>query len=255
MKFLPAAIAALLVSLDNAAWEPQAEVDQALKEFKEAYAKAGQSAPARAEAARALGKAPHARTMRTLGVLLQGDGSGQETSEVRIAAAETIGKSFAAIPGAASPLAAVARLRDRKITDVRVASAKALGDLGRREGLSTLQGLADDKPFEIAREAVDGLGKIRDRSSVPLLIKLLREVERVPDAEIVPGLPFHGVGLGGPVLDDARAEQTERRAVLLEPVLSTLAKLTGQELRTYKDYQKWWSANGSKFTIPVKKQD
>ena len=227
----------------------QPDPDAAVKAFKEAYAKAGKDSGARAAAARELGKAPHAKTYNVLSQLLVGDGSGRETNDVRIAAADTIGASFKAVKGAHAAPAQAAKIRDKKITDVRIAAARAVADLGQREGLPTLQGLADDKPFEMAREAVVGLGKIPDRSSVPLLIKLLREVERVPEDEILPGLPFHGLGAGGAVVDDARAEQRARREILLQPVLSSLAGLTGQKLGTYKEYHAWWSKNSSSFKI------
>jgi HEAT repeat protein len=247
MRLLAVLLAGLSVVDTQTAAQPDA--DAALKAFKEAYVKAGKDAGARAAAARELGKTPHLKTYKALAQLLQGDGTGQETNEVRIAAADTIGASFKAIPGAWASPAAVAKLRDRKITDVRVASARAVADVAQKQGLPTLQALADDKPFEMAKEAVLGLGKIPDRSSVPLLIKLLREVERVPEDEIVPGLPFHGLGAGGAVVDDARAEQRARRQILLEPVLGTLGRLTGQGFRTYKEYHAWWSKNSGSFRL------
>ena len=119
--------------------------------------------------------------------------------------------------------------------------------------LRTMQEFVDDKPFEMAKEAVEGLAEIPDRSSVPLLIKLLREVERLPENEILPELPFHGAGLAGPVIDDARAEQVARRKTLFNPVLDTLKSLTGQDFSSFKEYQKWWSANGSSFKVQGKK--
>jgi HEAT repeat protein len=227
----------------------QSEIDQAIREFKQAYVKAGQDSSARAAAVRSLGRYPHSRTLQVLAQVLAGDGSGQETAEVRIAAADTIGSFFQKIPGAWSVPAAVARTRDRKITDVRTAAAKAVASLGQREGLRTLQDLSDDKPFEVAREAILGLGKIPDRSSVPFLIKLLREVERVPEV-IAPEIPFHGVGVaGGAIIDDARAEQNQRRTMLLDPVLGTLRRLTEQNFQSYKEYSKWWATAAPTFKV------
>jgi hypothetical protein len=248
MKTLLVSLAGFLLAI-----EPQSEVDQALKEFREAYNKAGKDSAGRAAAARRLGKTPHLRTLSALSQLLNGDGTGHETHEVRIAAAETIGKSFGGIRGAWSPPANNAKLRDKKATDVRIASTRAIGEVGQFEGLRTLQALADDKPFEIAREAVEGLARIPDRSSVPLLVKLLREVERIPEDEILPGLPFHGLGWGGVIVDDAREEQRQRRAVLLGPTLSSLKKLTGQECADYKEYHRWWSTHSSTFKIAPRK--
>ena len=248
MRFLLLALAGLTVAgATQTTAAPDA--DAALKAFKEAYVKAGKNNAERAAAARLLGKTPHPKTYNALSQLLVGDGSGRETNDVRVAAAETIGASFKDVKGSWQAPAQAAKIRDKKITEVRVAAAKSLGDLGQREGLTILQALSDDKPFEIAKEAVFGLGKIPDRSSVPLLIKLLREVERVPEDEIAPGLPFHGMGAGGVVLDDARAEQRARREILLDPVLLTLRKLTGQDLKTYKDYHAWWGKNSSRFVV------
>jgi HEAT repeat protein len=226
--------------------------DTALKEFKQAYVKAGQNASARADAVRGLGRAPHSKTMAALAQVLLGDGSGKEVEEVRIAAAETIGASFAKIPNSWKPLAAVAKTNDRKIAEIRISSAKAMKQIADPASLKTMQDLVDDKPFEVAKEAVDGLALIPSKNSVPLLIKLLREVERIPEDQIVPELPFHGLGAGGPALDDARTEQIVRRKVLYNPVLDSLKSLTGQDFTTFKEYQKWWSAKGSSFQVEKK---
>jgi hypothetical protein len=250
---LSTAIAMLLASVQEKVTEGASTPETALKEFKEAYVKAGKSTPARVEAVLILGKAPHLKTLNVLHQLMQGDGTGQEVMEVRIAAAEMVGSRFKEVRGAWSPVADVARRRDKKSTPLRIAAAKALTQLEAREGLKTLQDLVDDKPFELAREAVEGLGRIPDRSSVPLLIKLLREVERVPDDPILGELPFGGWGFGGVVVDDARSEQNQRREILLQPVLSALRDLTGQNLKIYKDYHRWWSAKGPSFTIPAQR--
>jgi len=227
----------------------QSDIDQVIRQFKQAYVGAGNDSSGRAAAVRALGAYPSSRTLQILAQVLGGDGTGQETAEVRIAAADTIGSSFQKIPGAWSVPAYVARTRDRKITDVRTAATKAVARLGQREGLRTLQDLADDKPFEVAREAIEGLGKIPDRSSVPLLIKLLREVERVPEV-IAPEIPFYGVGVAGAaILDDARAEQNQRRTMLLDPILGTLRRLTEQNFQNYKEYSKWWATASSTFKV------
>ncbi len=228
------------------------DADTALKEFKQAYAKAGQDDAARAAAVRSLGRAPHPKTLHALSAVLLGDGTGQEVESVRIAAADTVGGNFQKIPNSWTPLASLARIRDKKITAVRVASVRAMRQLEAPASLRTLQEFVDDKPFEMAKEAVDALAVIPDRSSVPLLIKLLREVERVPDDAILPELPFHGLGMGGVVVDDARAEQIARRQILYNPVLSTLKSLTGQDFSSFKEYQKWWSANGSSFKVQGK---
>jgi len=241
-----AALAATLTFQDKTT---TADPDTVLKEFKVAYSKAGKSERDLAEAVRGLGRAPHSKTMLVLAQVLLGDGSGQETPDVRIAAAETIGASYKAVPNSWKPLATVAGIRDKKIAEVRISSVKAMGQLAAPPSLRALQNFVDDKPFEMAKEAVDALAKIPDRSSVPLLIKLLREVERVVEDEIVPGLPFHGVGIGGVVIDDARIEQIERRKVLYNPTLDTLKALTGQEFISFKDYQKWWSKNASSFKV------
>jgi hypothetical protein len=187
--------------------------------------------------------------MGALSQVLLGNESGVETQDVRIAAAETIGASFSKIPNSWKPLATVARFRDKKIAEVRISSVKAMGKLAAPESLRTLQEFVDDKPFEMAEEAVEALARVPDKSSVPLLIKLLREVERIPEAAVLPELPFHGLGVGGVVVDDAKTEQIVRRKVLYNPTLDTLKSLTGQDFVSFKEYQKWWSANGSSFKV------
>lgn len=248
MKVLGVLAVALLPLLDTVA-DPQSDADLTIRQFKEAYVKAGKDSTARAAAVRTLGKNPGPRTLHVLNQLLAGDGSGQETADVRIAAADTIGGYFGKISGAWSIPAVVAKQRDRKLTDVRTASMKAVASLGQRDGLRVLTDLADDKPFEVAREAIIGLGKIPDRPSVPFLIKLLREVERVPE-EVAPELPFHGVGVaGGAVIDDARAEQRQRRALLLDPTLASLGRLTGKSFQNYKEWSTWWSSASPSFKV------
>jgi len=248
-SLLVAALAATLAVQDKTeATTP----DAVLKEFKQAYVKAGKNDSAREAAVRSLGKAPHPKTLGALSQVLLGDGSGQEVPDVRIAAAETIGAAFGAVPNAWTPLATVARIRDRKISEVRISAVKAMGKLADPRSLRALQDLVDDKPFEMAKEAVDALASVQEKSSVPLLIKLLREVERVPDSALIPELPFNGLGMGGVVVEDARTEQITRRKVLYNPTLDTLKALTGQDFTSYKEYQKWWSANGSSFKISGK---
>lgn len=246
-SLLLAALAAAFAFQDKT--DGSSTPDAVLKEFKQAYVKAGKSDSDRAAAVRLLGKAPHAKTLGALSQVLLGDGSGQEVPDVRIVAADTIGDSFARIPNAWSPLATVARIRDRKISEVRISAVQAMAKLADPKSLRALQDFVDDKPFEMAKAAVDGLAKVPDKSSVPLLIKLLREVERVPDSAILPELPFNGLGMGGVVVDDARNEQIVRRKVLYNPTLDTLKSLTGQDFSSYKEYQKWWSANGSRFQV------
>lgn len=248
---LLAACAAALVPMQTQT--TSTDPDAALKDFKIAYTKAGKDDSGREAAVRSLGRVPHAKTLHTLSAVLLGDGTGQEVSPVRIAAAETIGGNFGKIPNSWTPLATVARNRDRKITEIRIASVKAMKQLEAPASLRTLQDFIDDKPFEMAKEAVEALPLIPDKSSVPLLIKLLRDAERLPEDEIVPGLPFHGAGLAGPAIDDARAEQAARHQVLYTPVVESLKSLTGQTFTSFKEYQRWWSANGSSFQVQGRK--
>src|SRR5262249_36917374 len=200
-----------------------------------------------------LGRAPHAKTMAALSQGLLGDGSGQEVPEVRLAAAETIGKSFDKVPNSWKPLATVAKNRDKKLTEVRIAAVHSMGQIAARESLRSLQDLVDDTPFEMAKEAVDALAVIPDKSTGPLPPKLLREAGRWPEDRIRPEVPCHGVGLAGPVIDDARSEQIARRKVLMNPTIDTLQSLSGQKFTAFKDWQKWWSANGSSFKVQGKK--
>lgn len=252
MRVLLMAVCAAAFAVQVTTTLPAEDPDAALREFKQAYTKAGKDDAARESAVRGLGRVPHAKTLATLGTVLVGNGSSYEVASVRIAAAETIGGHFRTVPNSWTPLATVARNRDRKIGEVRIAAVKAMKQLAAPASLRTLQDFVDDKPFEMAKEAVDGLAEIPDRSSVPLLIKLLREVERVPDSAMLPELPFSGLGMGGVVVEDARAEQVARRKVLYNPVLDSLKSLTGQDFTSFKEYQRWWSANGSSFKVQGK---
>ncbi len=226
--------------------------DAVIKDFKVAYAKAGQDAGARVTAVRSLAAAPHSKTLFVLRQLIGGDESGREAIEVRVAAAETVAK-FTELKGASQALLPWAKQRDRKLSDLRRASVRGLGELKSPEALDTLHKLYWEKPFELAKDAVEATVKLRDRRSIPALVKLLREAERVPDeglGEVFVDLPIGGLSLGGAVWDDARQEMAERNRVLHAPVLAALAGFTGQDFKTYKEWNTWWHRNSSSFQLP-----
>jgi hypothetical protein len=134
-----------------------------------------------------------------------------------------------------------------------LAAVRSLGELAAVDALDTLHKILWEKPFELARHSVDALGGIRSKSSIPQLIKLLREAEQVPDAgldEVFIELPIGGLGAGGAVLDDARNEMRARNRILHLPVLKTLNVLMGQDLPTHRDWQEWRQKEGSRFQVP-----
>jgi hypothetical protein len=245
MKTILAAFLAIItVAQDTKA----KDAESVLKEFKAAYNAAAKDANARAQSVKILSQVQDPKTLSALAKLVYGDGTGGEEVVVRVAAAEEIGK-FKSVKGAANALQPALKNRDRKLVDVRRAAVESTGALDAHEALPILHKIHWEKPFDLALASVRATADIRDRSSVYPLIQLLREVERLPEPELIVELPIGGLGLKGAVLDDHRADMRERHAKLFEPTLEALGKITGQSFRSHKEYQAWWSREGSRFKV------
>ena len=103
---------------------------------------------------------------------------------------------------------------------------KSLGRLKHREALPPLHNLFESRDFALAREAVLACAKIREKSSIPLMIKVLFQAELDPEA---------------------MKEQSERKRVLHGPLVDTLKGLTKERYNTAKDWDRWRKKFGGSF--------
>lgn len=256
-----------------AAQQPQedpkkAEAEEAVKKFRAEFTAKGATTEAQALSVKVLESVIHRRTLAEAGALVQPG----IPEPISIAAADTIGK-FREIKGAAVFLTS-AYNSNQKRPEVRKAILRGLGALRAGETLSMLHGLAEGKPYDIAKEAVDSIGKVGKKTSILPLVAFLKKVEVDPaksgtggaetgnpvDLPSVPGGPTVpkvgpgggigpnvGGGYGGAGDGDARAQQDERRRMLQAPINGALGAITGEKYSTSKEWEIWWQRKGSTF--------
>lgn len=237
----------------------KAEAEEAVKQFKEAYAAAGLSEAGRAGAVHHLAGVPHKKTLSALFNLLLSN----EVPAVKVAAADALA-GFKDVPGAGRGLSAILDQTDKKQTDVRKAILRSLGDLRAAECIYSLHKIMTERPFDVAKEAIIALGKIRNRESIQHLINYLRRVEQDPASSEgaggyvnvprrgggLPGVPPLPGGLGGigiPI--DIEDDQKERKEQLHAPVLAALRGITGKEFSPWKQWDAWWKMHGASFKV------
>jgi hypothetical protein len=286
MTFLTAAVLSGAVWLAGLQADPpkdskaRAEEDkaaaEAVQKFNAALAAAGGSGDAKKDAIAQVSAVKHKKTSQALFRVL----ASPEVPDVRIAAADALG-GFREVEGVSKPMISLLPnpSLDKQI-DVRKAIIRALGELRAADALPLLHQIMDQKPFDVAREAVVSIGKIRQKVSVPLLIALLKKAEKTAESSEtdplggVPGVPvggfsspgtnpnlpggggggvggnFPGVGLGGNVTNNnQREEQEERRRMLQDPINKALAAITKERWTTSKEWEIWWRKNGSTFQV------
>jgi hypothetical protein len=248
----------------------KAEADEAVKKFRAEYTGKGATTEAQAMSVKILTSVIHRRTLAEAGRLL----FPSEPEPVSIAAADAVG-AFREIKGASSYLTG-AYNSNAKRPEVRKAILRGLGALRAGETLSMLHGLAEGKPYDIAKEAIDSIGKVGKKLSIPVLIAFLKKVEvdpakagtggaetgnpidlpSVPNGPAVPKVgPGGGIGpnvpaggYGAGVSDgDARREQDERRRMLQSPINGALGLMTGEKYTTSKEWELWWQRKGSTY--------
>ncbi len=260
MVLVGALCAAFLAAGDDPAPKVDAKVlEQALREFKEAYKAPDATDRSRVAAVRKLAKVRHRKTKVVLAALIFKD-----AVPVAYAAAEALG-NFEGVTGV-TPLLLSALRANRKRPEVQRGVIGALGKLRAREALSVLHDLAGQPPFDVARDAIIAIGKIRHRQSVAPLIALLRIVETskgtgVADVEGLPGigdrasvLPddprFRNLPGGTGVLnEETRREYEERLRLLQRPLNEALSSITKEKFGTYKEWSGWWRKNAATFKV------
>lgn len=172
-------------------------------------------------------------------------------SEICSAAAEQIGK-YAKDRVAAEILLATAK--SRKDADGIISCLRFIGDIGYRPIAPQLVPFFRNKSVNVAKEAVDSLGKLGSAASIDPLIKLARELEEVPEGQWGGGvnLPMPG-GIGGNLPGGPAGEGSpqndmlSRKRVLLDPVFRALQQITGERWRSHKEWTEWWRKNRATF--------
>lgn len=259
-----ASVAPLLLTLGLLAQSNPEEEKQAsgtIAAYKAAV-KTAVTDPAKADAVRILGQFVHRRTMALLCALAADPG---QPVPVRTTAADLLG-TFRGIPGASKTLMAVALEDDKKTTEARRAACRALGELRAGDALGALHALAAGKPYDVAKEAVTALGKVRHRNSIPFLIELLKDVEPsgasketnplgdVPGGQVSGGDKFGKLSkvmklAGMASKGGSGQEEAERRQMIQEPIRKTLQSLTGEKWSTSKEWVIWWAKNQATFGV------
>lgn len=240
--------------------EDEKKASEVVEKFKAAF-KSARNEMDQAEAVRILGGFPHRRTMLPLSALTADPG---RPYPVRGAAIEVLG-TFRGVPGSSKTLVAVALENEKKRTDARRAACRALGELRADDAIGPLQGLIGSKPYDVAREAVIALGKIRNRNSIPVLVEHLKGVEKsssneanplgdVPVGQVTGGSRFPGLGAVAGLLDMAAVggtdeQQEERRLMLQEPINKALEAITREKWTTAKEWSIWWAKNQASFVV------
>jgi hypothetical protein len=154
--------------------------------------------------------------------------------------------------GAADALiAAAGAWRDK---DMIIILLRHAGDVGFRPSFAKLVPFIKNKSNEIAKEAIDALGKLKSGQSIDPLLNLARELDAIRDdaGQVgAPPIPLPGGGPAVPGGGNQAQEEERQRKQLLGPIHSALGMITGQAYRTVPEWNKWWGKNKSSFKEPA----
>jgi len=235
------------------AFQDDAAAASAVSAFDKQWLK-DKSSDARVAAVGELAKVQHAKVADKLGSLLT-----SEDKQVRSAAAAGLGTftsspelKKAAAKHLSSGLSAGANSND---PDIKIAILAALGALQEESTDKKVKDYFEDKDHKIASAAVTAAGQLKAKSMVDPLIQVLRECEETIKKATTPGSVTQqklgqrdtarkaapGVG------KDPERDKKDRANALVGPSLTALATLTGQNLKTSDEYEKWWTKNRSTF--------
>jgi len=233
---------------------------EALEAFKTEFAKAGTNTDAKNAAVRNLGQIRHEATRNALTGLLTTD-----TDFTRIEAARAL-SSFQEIFGTARKVGpALHHGSNNKKTAVRVEIIRCLAALKNIEGLPAVHQAVRDRDLIVAKEAVVQIPVFLHKSSLPVLIDYLKDVEREPQPICIEVPVDQGDQLkelrekyGIPQWDfTLRITEDEfqklRHEMLHEAILEALRKLTGKTaLTTWRGWNNWWLTEGQSpsFKLP-----
>jgi hypothetical protein len=231
--------------LAQAALKPEdTAANDALEKFKSDY-KAKESS-ARASAVLELGKTQHEKVVARVGQVL----TSPDDKDVRIAAAKALGggteykkKSAQVLIAAIGP--------NQKDSVVVAAILEALGKLGDQVAVGTVESEFKSKDVAVLKAAVEAAEGLGSRSSVPLLIDLLKRLEEGAKTAPNPGGgggygggKYGGLG-GGSGVTDAMAQEREK---VVKPVVhKALASLTKASHAMAKEWEDWWRTEGGKY--------
>jgi hypothetical protein len=241
MISLALAIGALLV-------QDEAAATAALEQFKTDYK--AKDAGARASAVATLAATSHDKVYAKLGQLL-----GLDEAEVRIAAAKGLGGAKAENPKKPMTYLLNGLAPNAKNPPVVAAILEALGKLRQEAALPEIEKHLKARNLAEGKAAVEAVGEIKSRNSIPALIALLKWLE--DSAKEAPeyngggggkgGKGFGGGNLpgtgGGGVVDE---EARERDTVLRPIVHKVLQSITGLKLSSRKDWEDWYKETGGR---------
>jgi len=238
-------ILALLLAL---APQDEAAAKSALEAYKTATAKS-KDPKVHVDAVNELAKTLHSSVAEKLGSLLATD-----DKDVRIAAAVGL-SNFSKPPelkaSAAKHLTqALTAGANLKFVDVRIAIFQALGVLQEESSANAVKSHFEDKDTKIAGAAVSAAGNMKCKSLVEPLIQLLRDCERTVNGGALPLPPPVKGGKPPPApapQKDMDKEKKDHASALIGPAGSALSTLTGQNLKSGDEYEKWWIKNRSSF--------
>lgn len=225
-------------------------VQEAVEKFKDVYFSPRSGEKDRLGAVQDVAKLKHPKTLFCCAVGLK-----DFADTVRIEAARQIG-TFEETKGAGGCL--LRALDDRSNQKRRAVRREIVGSLGRLKELAALpvlHRLMPERDFELAKAAVLACGEIRHKSSIPIMIGVLKKAEREPENMSDPGNPGEGIegydlgSVKGQVNSDQKKEQERRKRILHRPLLLTLKKLTGQRYDSAKSWEIWWRKYGATFQI------
>jgi len=229
--------------------QDEAAAKSALEAYKTATAKS-KDPKVHVDAVNELAKTLHNSVAEKLGSLLTTD-----DKDVHIAAAAGLGTfnkppelKVSAAKHLTQALTAGANL---KLVEVRIAIFQALGVLQEESSVNAVKSHFEDKDSKIAAAAVSAAGNMKSKSMVEPLIQVLRECERTLNGGALPApLPVKG-GKPPPApapQKDMDKEKKDHASAVIGPAGAALATLTGQNLKTADEYEKWWIKNRSTFT-------
>jgi hypothetical protein len=158
--------------------------------------------------------------------------------DVAAAAAEQISKYRKDKDAAETLVHAAGNRRDKEGI---VKCLRYAGDVEYRPITGKLTGYFKHKEVDVAKEAVDSCGKLRSKEAIDPLLNLLRELENIRDDKVNGGGGAGGLGgLGGGGLGGVQQEQQKRKQDLTPAVTSALTQITGENHKTYKEWNDWW---------------
>jgi len=199
-----------------------------------------------------LGSLQHPKIMDELRVWLF-----NPDAEICAAAGEQTSK-YSKDPKAADLLMTAAKGRREKSGEGLIKCLRYAGDVGFKPIAPMFNPYFRNKNTDVAREAVDSLGKLRSAYSIEPLIKLLREIEGTLDNTGVGGVGGLPGGIGGGLpgtnlpggaggAGSPEEEMRKRQNELKPAVERALKNITDEKWGTAKEWDTWWKKNRGTF--------